>query len=397
MKKYIKFAAILLVLLGAYFSFQPVLIYNFGWKPFPKNLETLENKDLKLQVDKIFSTEFLKLKTPALSISIRKKDSILYNRTLGFADIENNISATSETKFRIGSVSKALTSGGLGVLLEEGKLKLNTSVNDLFSNKYDKLSNLTVQELASHTSGIRNYEICFCFPIWEYYNNNQYATVKESVAIFADDELLFKPSSAFSYSSYNFTLLSLLMEKSSNKNFISFMNEEVFTPLKMTNTTNLETGNIAVFYQVENEEYKKVFKINNSNKIAGGGFVSTSNDLTKYGSAILNNKLFGKKIKEQLFVPVKLLHGEINKQNYGLGWRIDETTKIFKDSRKVKIVHHGGVAMGSTAFLLLLPEYNISAAITMNSNTDKGAQKLSEILYKIINELIHDDKVHSLK
>ncbi|MEE9407244.1 MAG: serine hydrolase domain-containing protein [Polaribacter sp.] len=397
MKKYIKAAVTLLVLLVVYFLFQPVLVHNFGWKPFPKNLKSLENKVLKLQVDKIFSTEYLKLKTPALSISIRKNDSVLFNKTLGFADIENKIKATSQTKFRIGSVSKALTSGGLGVLLQNNKLKLNTSVNDLFSDKYQKLSNLTIQELASHTSGIRNYETCFCFPIWEYYNNNKYESVEESVTIFAEDNLLFKPSTAFSYSSYNFTLLSLLMEKSSNKNFTSFMNEEVFTPLKMTNTSNNEKDNIAVFYQLENDEFKKVFKINNSNKIAGGGFVSTPNDLTKFGSAILNNKLFNKEVQQQLFTPIKLLNGEINKQNYGLGWRIDETSKIFERNRKVQIIHHGGVAMGSTAFLLLLPEYNISAAIVMNSNTNKGAQKLSKILYKIINELTHDDKVHSLK
>ena len=397
MKKYIKIAVLLLVFIVAYFLFQPVLVHNFGWKPFPKNLDSLNRNDLNKKSDHILFDEFVKLKTPALSISIRKNDTILYSKTMGFSDIENGIKANSNTKFRIGSVSKALTSGGLGILLQNNKLNLNTSVNDFFSGKYKLLSSLTVKDLASHTSGIRNYETCFCFPIWEYNSNDQYASVKESVEIFAYDDLLFKPSSAFSYSSYNFTMLSLLMEKSSNKNFLSFMNEEVFTPLKMTNTSNIEIGNLATFYQVENEEYKTVFKVNNSNKIAGGGFVSTSNDLAKYGSAILNNKLFSEETKQQLFTPIKLLNGEINVQNYGLGWRIDETSKIFKDKRKVKIVHHGGVAMGSTAFLLLLPEYNISAAIVMNSNTNNGARKLSSILYKIINELTHDDKAHSLK
>ena len=394
MKGFIKTAIILLVFLVIYFLFQPILVHNFGWKSYGNKHENINYKN---NIDSLFFNEYKKLKTPALSISVRKNETILYNKTLGFADIDKNIKATNTTKFRIGSVSKALTSGGLGILLDKKRLELNTKVEDLFPKKFQKLSNLTVQELASHTSGIRNYGTCLCFPIWEYYNNNQYNSVEQAIHIFSNDDLLFRPSSSFSYSSYNYTMLSLLMEKSANTKFTSFMNSKVFKPLNMDDTSSKEIGNIATFYAIEKEEYKTVFKVNNSNKIAGGGFVSTANDLSKYASSILSNKLFSEKTKQLLFTPVKLSNGKVNVQNYGLGWRIDDTTKIFNDKRKVKIIHHGGVATGATAFLILLPEYNISAAITMNSNTSEGASKLSRILYKIINELIHDDKVHYVK
>lgn len=397
MKIYIKLTVLLSVMLVVYFLFKPVLTHNFGWELFEVNKEIKPEKEHLIkrlvEADEILSQHYKQINTPALSVTVYKNDTLLYDNIIGYSDIENRIKATSETKFRIGSTSKALTSTMLGVLLEKNKLNLGTRVGDLFPNKYFKLSNLTVKDLASHTSGIRNYGKCFCFPIWEYYNDSQYNSIEEAVAIFANDDLLFKPSSAFSYSSYNYTVLSLLMEKSTGENFSFLMNENVFEPLKMKNTSVDETGNIASFYLIEENQYRTATSVNNSHKIAGGGFVSTSNDLAKLGSSILANKLFSEETKQQLFAPIKLSNGKVNKQNYGLGWRIVESIKPFKDKRKVKVIHHGGVAMGSTAMFVLLPEYNISMAAIMNKSAS-GISDLVKLLYEIIDTLIHDDRAH---
>jgi len=400
MKKYIKLAVLLSVIFVVYFLFKPVLTYNFGWKLFEvnKNIKPEKEHSIKrlIKADEILLQHYKQIKTPALSVTVYKNDTLLYDNIIGYSDVENRIKITSETKFRIGSTSKAITSTGLGVLLEKGTLNLETRVKDLFPGEYDKLSNLTVQELASHTSGIRNYGMCFCFPIWEYYNDNQYNSIEKAVAIFANDDLLFKAGSAFSYSSYNYTILSLLMEKSTNESFSSLMDNNVFEPLKMKNTSIDEIGNVASFYLIEENKYRIATYVNNSNKIAGGGFVSTSNDLAKLGSSILKNKLFSEKIKQQLFTAVKLSNGKVNKQNYGLGWRIVESIKPFKDKRKVKVIHHGGVAMGSTAMFILLPEYNISMSAIMNKSAS-GISDLVKVLYEIIDTLIHDDTAHSLE
>ena len=76
-----------------------------------------------------------------------------------------------------------------------------------------------------------------------------------------------------------------------------------------------------------------------------------------------------------------LKNGKVNKQNYGLGWRNDISTNVFKDNREVRIIHHGGTAMGSNAMLILLPEYNVTVAVAMNKNGK--STDLFDVAYKI--------------
>ncbi|MDT0685862.1 serine hydrolase domain-containing protein [Autumnicola psychrophila] len=139
--------------------------------------------------------------------------------------------ADSITKYRIGSISKSLTSVGLGLLFERKTIEPNSIVENYVPYANSKLSKLTIKELASHTSGIRNYSSCLCFPIWEFYNNNQYNSIKQSVLIFNNDDLIFEPSTDFNYSTYNYTLLSGIIEGATNLDYLEFMKTNVFEPL----------------------------------------------------------------------------------------------------------------------------------------------------------------------
>ena len=384
MKKIIKISVpIIVILVLSFFLFEPIIIHNFGKEKLEDfrhlQLNTNHSEQIKKQADSLLLSEFNKLKTPALSASIGKNNTIIWSNTIGYADVDNQILADSLTTFRIGSTSKALTSIGLGVLIQNKKLKTHSLVKDFVPYASSILSELTLQQVASHTSGIRNYGTCYCFPIWEYYNTHEYESIEESISVFNDDELLFEPSTNFSYSSYNYTLLSAMMEEASEKKFLPFMQEKVFRPLSMNQTKadrkNQNMDNTAKFYEVENGEIKESYEVNNSVKWAGGGFLSTPNDLIKLGNAVLNYGILDSLTTAKLFEPVKLNSGEINSQNYGMGWRNDTDKNIRIDGRDVNIIHHGGVAMGSTAMLILLPEYDLTVAVTMNRNASTKETK----------------------
>jgi serine beta-lactamase-like protein LACTB len=394
MKRIIKiFVPIIAILVLSFFLFEPIITHNFGkekLKDFSNlQLNIIYNEQIKRQADSLLISEFKKLKTPALSASIGINNNLIWSNTIGYANIDEKVVADSLTKFRIGSTSKALTSIGLGVLIQSKKLNTHSLVKDFVPFASNKLSELTLQQVASHTSGIRNYGTCLCFPIWEYYNNNEYNSIEESVAIFNDDELLFEPSTNFSYSSYNFTLLSAMMETASEKKFLSFMQENVFQPLQMTQTKadrkNQNKDNIAKFYEIENGEIKESYEVNNSVKWAGGGFLSTPNDLIKLGNAVLNFRILDSLTTAKLFEPVKLNSGQVNSDNYGMGWRNDTYKTIRKDGSDVNVIHHGGVAMGSTAMLILLPEYNLTVAVTMNRNA--STQETKNLFFSIPGKL----------
>jgi CubicO group peptidase (beta-lactamase class C family) len=129
------------------------------------------------------------------------------------------------------------------------------------------------------------------------------------------------------------------------------------------NFRSTETG----FYDIQGGEYKRAFPVNNSNKWAGGGMISTPSDLVRLGNELLSGAIIEPGTFEILTTPVSLSGGEINDEHYALGWRVDEF--VIKN-KKVKVIHHGGTATGSTALWIILPEYNITSAIMMNRSVE---------------------------
>ncbi|MBQ4818953.1 serine hydrolase domain-containing protein [Aquimarina sp. MMG016] len=374
MKKIVWITMITTIIIVSYFLFEPIMTYTSGWNSFP-NINTLKpivthQDSTSKKADNILNEMFTHLKAPGFSVAVGMNGKVIWSNAIGYKDIKNDKKLSRDTKFRIGSTSKAVTSLGIGLLLQDGKLNLNSRVGEFVPYTNDPLSELTLKQLASHTSGIRNYSVCLCFPIWEHLNNDEYTTVQESVGIFSNSTLLFPSGTDFSYSSYNYTLISAMLEGASGKDFLNFMKEDVFNPLGLDHIegerSSMHTKNISKFYDVEENQYKETFEVNNSNKWAGGGFVSTPVDLVKLGNALLNNQLLDKKTTETILKPVLLNNGEINKQNYAIGWRKGFTDEIFDNNQKVQIIHHAGTAAGSTSVFILFPEYNMSISILMN-------------------------------
>lgn len=400
--------ACLAALIGAgwvtYALFRPVIEYNFGWKELPdevfyQRFNGVENKDYseiidvaKNIVDSIQQTHQL----PSISIATMIEGRMIWSYAVGYQDIEGRIPADTSTQYRVGSVSKALTSLGLGKLIERKLIDLDSSVQYYTHHFIDK-PRITIRQLASHQSGIRNYGACLCFPIWEYYRNNTFRNVEESLGEFESDELLFSPGEAFSYSSYNFTALSFAMEKAANKEFLQLMDQEVFQPLGMRQTQGdsdtLETK--AVPYQTEHTYYKIAPEVNLSNKWAGGGFVSTPSDLVRAGNALLTNRLLTSESVQQLITPQRLNNDSINHQKYALGWRHSSSGRYFEGQEEVEVIHHGGMAVGGQALLVVYPEYKMVMALTINKSGMEGSFELFDYLTLLANEFLKTRSVEN--
>ncbi len=372
-----------------FYLIEPVLTHNSGWTSLPKTTHLLPVKkheeSIARKLDSTFQNIFLTLNTPALSVAIGKNDTVVWANAIGYKDIKEKKPVSLTTTFRIGSTSKAITAMGTGILLQNKKLNLTDKVKEYVPYVANKLSDISIKQLASHTSGIRNYGLCFCFPIWEYYNNDEYTHIEESVAVFNNDPLLFIPGTDFSYSTYNYTLLSAVIEGASGMTFPDFMKTYLFDPLGLKHIDfekqSLNTTHLSKFYAVENNEYKEVSRVNNSNKWAGGGLIATPTDLVTLGNAFLNHKLYQKEIVDTLITAVTLANKTINEQRYAIGWRNTTTTAVFKDKRKINILHHAGVAHGATSVFILFPEYNVTISLLINKNHD--VSDLFEFSYKL--------------
>jgi serine beta-lactamase-like protein LACTB len=306
-----------------------------------------------------------KNRIPGLSLTVSVNGKIILSEGFGYADLEQKVAVNpAKTKFRIGSISKALTAAGLARLYEQKKILLDSSLY-FYLPDYPKYKyRPTIKQLAGHVAGVRHYKGN------EWYSTQHYKTVSEGLSMFKNDSLNFRPGDKYQYTSHGFNLLSAAMEKASGKDFISFLRDEVFTPLQLTNTTpDLNDSIIEYrtrFYDVRNNRWVNSPYVDNSYKWAGGGFISSSEDIEKFGSALLGTSFLKKETIQYFTAPQELSDGTFT--NYGMGFFSG------KDHGQKRYFGHGGGSVGGTTDIVIYPNEKVVVVILTNlSGANLGA------------------------
>lgn len=281
----------------------------------------------------------------------------MWSKGYGVSDLEQNVPVTPEkTKFRIGSVAKPLTGFALGILIDSGEIQLDKDVLEYVPSFPKKKYSFTVKELAGHLSGIRHYHGN------EAYSRIYYPTVLEGLSIFQNAPLVSEPGEKWSYTSYGFNLLSAVIEKASDTDFLTYMSENVFNPLGMHSTVADKLNNIIPnrgrYYYLKDGQYFNEKEVDNSYKWASGGYLSTTNDLVRFGLAHFNNDHLSQQTISKLWTEQKTNSGQGTE--YGMGWR------IVNDAEGNLWIGHGGGSIGGTSQLWLFPEQKVVIAVTSN-------------------------------
>ncbi|OPJ70137.1 hypothetical protein AV530_019360 [Patagioenas fasciata monilis] len=291
---------------------------------------------------------------PGILVGVSVDGKEVWSEGLGYADVENRVVCKPETIMRIASISKCLTMMAVAKLWEEGKLDLDAPVQKYVPEFPEKVYEgekvtITTRLLVSHLSGIRHYEKDITkvkeekekanrvfkqtkdkeqkekegkeiektdsaklrkehegevksrnskpggkdkeFEQEEYYLKEKFESVFESLKIFKNDPLFFKPGSQFLYSTYGFTLLSAIVERASGQKFTDYM-LKMFRDLDMLSTV-LDDNEAMIYNRARCYVYNKKGRlvnapyVDNSYKWAGGGFLSSVGDLLKFGNALL--------------------------------------------------------------------------------------------------------------
>lgn len=300
------------------------------------------------------------LGAPGASITVMLDGRVIWSEGFGLADVEQQVAATPHTVFRIGSVSKPLTAAALGFLVQQGKVNLDAEIQQYVPSFPRKRYPITVRQVAGHIAGIRHYRD------GEFENQKHYNTVLEGLAVFSADSLLFEPGTRYQYSSYGWNLISAVIESASGESFLPFMRKAVFGPAGMEHTYPEFADSIipfrADFYAYNDNTHQMLNApyVDNSYKWAGGGFVSTTEDLARFGQAMLTGQLLRPETVATLWTSLTTRSGK--ETAYGIGW----STTTDQQGRR-RIGHTGG-AMGGTATLQIYPEQKLVIAILVNSD-----------------------------
>ena len=339
---------------------------------------------------------------PSFSVAVGHKGEVIWSAAVGYQDIEKGIAATPKTQYRIGSTSKAVTATGVARAVDAHKIQLDAIIGDTITNWTRKEWDFSMQQLLSHTAGVGHYtDFGIASGKYTLCNCHEFKTAAEGLKVFDQYDLIFEPGTSFSYSTFDINLASVVLEQAVSRPFLEYLDTDIFQPLGMTNTygdhNRPKTEHFATFYQTEGSYYREfrifeqLYDINISYKWAGGGIISTPTDLVKMGNAYLKDDIFlSHDTKRKFWTPMKLNNGDVNYQNYALGWRSSlafKNSDILDGNTPVWMVHHGGVSKGSQNFLVLFPNYDLVIDASINTNV-KDFWTFSNEVYKIANAFL---------
>ncbi len=305
---------------------------------------------------------------PGASLAISKNGKIIYSEGMGIASKDLEVQVTRKTKFRIGEISELFTSLMYQMMVENGTLHPDSTVQSYISDYPLSTTNGTVNEitlsqLVAHSSGIRTPQEN------EQKWNGRSTTLQKSINIFKNDPLESVPGWYESPSTYNYNLLAAVMEKATGKYFPVLLNEYIIDSLQLTNTAidnpySTVSGRTDFFdYNLVSQVVKAAFE-DMRYRSPSDGILSNAEDLAKFGNAVLNSEKISNQIKEKLFVPSSLM-GEFP-ATLANGWFVQKNQ--YGEFYYGKV---GGVTGGS-AVLLVIPDEQLVLAVTTNltSNTE---------------------------
>lgn len=302
---------------------------------------------------------------------------VLFKKAYGLADQQWSVANTTDTKFRIGSLTKSFTAMLILQLVDEGKLSLSGKLSDYLPYyRKDTGSKVTIAQLLNHTAGIPSFTSMPNYPEI----SRQPAEPKAFIEAYCSDDLAFEPGSDFAYSNGGYYILGGVIEQVTGKTFAQVLEQRILKPAKMFDSgvdvnqkllTKRASGYKKRGTDLSNAEY-----IDMSVPFSAGNLYSTVEDLYKLDRLLYTEKLLPEKLKQQMFTP--------NKVGYGFGWAI-YNEKFGEDSKPVKMTAHSGAVNGFAALLIRMIDDDRTVILLHNNgmatNLGAVATGISNILY----------------
>ena len=316
------------------------------------------------------------------AILVAKEGKLIINKGYGMANKEQQKLNTPTTVFDIGSNTKQFTGAAVLKLTSLYELKLTDSIKTFFNDLPNDKKDITIHQLLTHSAG-------FTESIGSDFDEITRDQFFEQ--LFAS-ELIYKPGSTYSYSNVGYSILARIIELVSDKEYETFLNENLFKPAGMAQTgymipdwnkSDLATGyarNVMPRGPMVNL-YKEDGKVSWHIK-GNGGINSTQEDMYKWFKALRANTILTKlQFKTYTTAYIGPKSGTVG---YGYGWGI-KTTK-----RQTKRMSHNGSNGAYDHSLIYYPEEDILIIYACNASSPKV-----ESLGKEVEKMIFDKTYQS--
>ena len=344
---------------------------NKGPKEFAESYEAFVGKTLERFPD-----------IPGIGIVVIKDDKPIFLRAYGMADREAGIKADTDTLFYIASSTKAFTALAAAMLDREGKIRFSDPITKYatgVSFKEQIPDKVTVRDLLTHTSGLRNSPLVNRMAFTGQIDEREIDHVFAQGTTYAEDRY-----GKYAYDNLGYNIYGLLLQKSQNMKWQDLLQKRVFDPARLKHTTarisvaRAKKWNVAAPYILDfssNKIIRSVLDKTDENMQSAGGMFMSISDLGRWINLNMNDgKLDGKQV-----FPADLIRSAhtgytkntrnqppfVGESEYGLGWQIGRyrTEKV--------IYHHGGFA-GYRSHVSFMPDRKIGVGVLVNNDTVGG-------------------------
>ncbi|MBN8886195.1 MAG: beta-lactamase family protein [Rudaea sp.] len=335
----------------------------------------------RAQVERYLEKLRVQSGAPGVSAAIMVKGELVYSGGVGLADVETGMAQDGTVVHNIGSISKTQAAIAVMQLVEQGKVNLDAEIQTYVPWFPRKQAPITVRQIMTHTSGIRHYKDGE-FGEGEVLAFRQFDSIEEASKRWINEPLEFTPGSKRSYSSYATNLLQALIEKVSGQGYEEYLRVHVWQPAGMLDTQFDVPARIVprrgrgYERDAKTGDLKNAAQENVSYKYAGGGVISTDEDLVRFGHAINRGLLLKPATLREMYRPqVPALY-----PNQGLIWFLET------DPWGHRHVGHSGSVKGTSSDLVNYTESDLVVAVHVNAwagKTEKGAE-ISEALAQLV-------------
>lgn len=294
------------------------------------------------------------------TVYVKIGNALEYIGTNGFSDKDRHTKNSTDTCFRIASLTKQFTAVAVMQLVEDGKLSLDDTIDKYFpSYKYGK--KITVKNLLTMTAGIKDYINKDGDTNTYAYNESQIEfkvsaknSEKENKKAVMDwifnQKLNFEPDEKYMYSNSAYFLLGDIIEQVSKTSYEKYVKEKILKPSGMMNTGFESTDKLAVGYQ---DIYDNAWTLYPGVGYSATSLISNVPDLLKWVDALCTNKLVSEETFKEMTTPYK--------DNYGYGFVVSEESNA--------VSHTGKIDKYNAALVFTKDENQIYIALSNYSNS----------------------------
>lgn len=316
--------------------------------------------------------------------------SIVISGHSGINGMKENKPLTSDTIYGIGSTSKMAVAAAVMKLVDEGKVDLDLPITRYipdFKMKDNRYHQITSRMLLNHSSGLAGstYGNMLLF------NDNDTYAHDALLEQLATQSLKADPGAFSVYCNDGFTLAEILVERVSGMSFTAFLHKYFTAPLGMNHTKtplDVDRTKVAGTYS---PAYQRQLPTEMHNAIGAGGIYSTAEDLVIFSQiftgqvdGILSSKSIAAMAQEEYKKGIWPEDADASFA-YGLGW---DSVNLFPFSEYgIQALTKGGDTTLYHSSLVVLPEYNMAAAVLSSGGDSKTDQLLAnEMLLSALQE-----------